>query len=751
MANSEIRTVKDLEERNSRVIGLLQEGLFTEDQAMAELVDTRSPAESEAAFRRFEGGEADTVREFLQKIKSFEEQGTSREDIRNTISSTAFMTSVLGDPEEEEKAFDTQKRYVEGIATDGFKQEAAQQIRAAQEEDSLLDETLATLSEIPMAVVGGFRDAMQASVDFASHISEPIIKPLAGAIQEGTAKVLESVGATEKAKQTRSIKGVGKEAGRLPEIEKPKSGVAGFTRSISQFLLPFTQFSRSFKALGVIKGSIAADAATGLVSFDEHEGLLLNMLDDTDIKKAFPEFVQTTIDTLKRDPTDSFAEGRLKNAIEAASLGVASESLFLGIKYIWKGRATKNIVLEGKEASKKSVKKINKISELIGGIQKGQKVELGKLLGKKKLLKAEEGVSDKAKKKLAEQIGVTEENITKRLDEGGFRVRKETISIKDQAATARPLPILEKELREGGVFQAIRSQKIQDKLNKVTLLEDEGFAQLQKSLLSYSKRVEVEDLTAGDDFINNELISFLELDAAAKDVFQDVARSMGFRGQSVAVRTANQIQGLFKEANSKTKLDLVKAMTGLIENAGDIDTFMRNAGKEAAKPAGGRAVLDAVNSWYINGLLSSPKTLVMDTLSNPLWNSWLVAERGVSAAVGKVRKGALKLIPTDVRDRMNSGFFQNTSDAVVFKEVTSLVDGQASAIADGLKYAVKAMAGQTRRAKAFRAINGKGLSKVKDLTSELKQKRLDTQTRFDTPIRQRAISAEALSVDNTTK
>ena len=118
--------------------------------------------------------------------------------------------------------------------------------------------------------------------------------------------------------------------------EKPKEGVANFAYNTSEFLVGFIPALKAVRTIGgaaaVTKaGMIAEGAAAGglgaFVSLDPKEERMSNMLNDN----LPPIFKNPVTDYLASDPNDSELEGRFKNALENAGLGVVSDIALNGI------------------------------------------------------------------------------------------------------------------------------------------------------------------------------------------------------------------------------------------------------------------------------------------------------------------------------------------------------------------------------------------------------------------------------------
>ncbi len=137
---------------------------------------------------------------------------------------------------------------------------------------------------------------------------------------------------------------LGTGAGKLPHTTFadeyfPKSDLASakLARGAAQFL---TAFAGPAKIMSGVKGgALAAEAAAGFLGFEGGEKNLSNLV------QSNPDWANPVTEYLMAKPTDSEAEGRLKNAIEFAGLGVLTEGVMKGIKFI-KGQKTAQEALQ---------------------------------------------------------------------------------------------------------------------------------------------------------------------------------------------------------------------------------------------------------------------------------------------------------------------------------------------------------------------------------------------------------------------
>jgi hypothetical protein len=570
---------------------------------------------------------------------------------------------------------------------DGF--DAFMQERPEEETlNDVDDDQLSAWFDVPLQAVGGIRDAGQSLLDFGEYLNDKMDLPVLQITDAQGNFDLEIL--SNKESKERGIKGI-----QLPEVDEAETTAGAITRPVAQFLAPFSIVSKGTKAIGVadkigkatpfVNGAIA-----DFLAFESHEARLSNVINDVGWGNVITEY-------LAADEDDGEVEGRLKNTIEGAGLGGLADGLFRAIKFMKDGKTARTVVKTAKETVVKRTQEMKKATK--------QAMD---------------------NRKIAE---IRDETITFKKSELPPRPAKETISIPVQEKMADALGTTLDEVQKGDVFQKIRKLGVQDELNKVTNLQETQFNSLKEALPDYMKRLEIGDKTAADDFIANELRAFLETDGAAKDAFQDVARVLGRRGKSEAVQSANELSKFLSRANELTKDQVVKAFAGIVEKTGDVNVLVKNLSKATRLEKANKVI----GGYYINALLSSPKTLLVDTWSNPVWTSVLAAERIPAAVIGKMRRGLFH--------------GERAKDAVQFQEAKIMMDSYVNTISDGFKYMGKAYG-------KIRSRSDSTVEALRDTTSlagrKFKDFRIDTQTRFDTPRAERAIKAENFGVETNT-
>jgi len=151
-----------------------------------------------------------------------------------------------------------------------------------------------------------------------------------------------------------------------PNNDNHTSTIPGnLVEGISQFMIGFKGVDKLFKLgkvadattkLGKFGQITTKSAIADFTIFDENSGRLTDLLEN-----YAPETVDTYLSYLKSDPTDTFWEGRLKNAIEGGGIGASADVLFRLARVIKNGISGKADVIQ----VKKDLEVINKHEETL--------------------------------------------------------------------------------------------------------------------------------------------------------------------------------------------------------------------------------------------------------------------------------------------------------------------------------------------------------------------------------------------------
>jgi hypothetical protein len=195
--------------------------------------------------------------------------------------------------------------------------------------------------ELPRALFTGVRDAAQETLNLFGDIGDWVENQ----VQTGGFEISREGIKPISYEELRTLRAQGRDVSSQVTlkritggVEDPQSTTGKAVKGISQFVAGFVGASKAVKALkpATRAGRVAKAAGTGAVVdftvFDPQEERLSNLLQEVPVLK------NPVTDFLAADPKDSNAEGRFKNAIEGLGVGVAVDGLMLGLKTLRQAR-----------------------------------------------------------------------------------------------------------------------------------------------------------------------------------------------------------------------------------------------------------------------------------------------------------------------------------------------------------------------------------------------------------------------------
>ena len=410
---------------------------------------------------------------------------------------------------------------------------------------------------------------------------------------------------------------------------QPRTVTGQGVRSVSQFLTGFIPALRGAKALGV-GGKIAQAAAAGAVAdaavFDAHEERLSDMV------QQVPALQNPLTEYLASDPTDSEAEGRFKNAVEGLFIGSAVEGLLKGVKLIKSHRAARaaaeaegKTVAETIEADGQLAKTVEEEQEFISfqeaAAEKSVEIEVPEFKAGRK----------GAKKEAAKNINLsrieTTDDIKELIDAVGEAdavninaARREEIANVDLPRLADDLNMTVDELMARRQGEAFNAEQILAS-RKILVASGENLVRLGK------------EARGGDE---QALAIFKRAMSQHQAIQQQVAGMTAEAGRAlqsfnVIAASSREQERLIKEAlEAAGGADQVKATADMISQLDDVsklNKFVDEAGKATN--------FDMFYTVWINALLSSPPTHIVNIVSNAATAILSVGERKVASLLGE--------------------------------------------------------------------------------------------------------------------
>ena len=483
------------------------------------------------------------------------------------------------------------------------------------------------IEQQPRGYVGAAMDI----VDTASDIGADVVGGLVEAPRQAVAGFLDAT--AEAAEVLESVFGqlptAGEDYEPLKIETQPRTVTGQGVRSVSQFLTGFIPALRGAKALGV-GGKITQAATAGAVAdaavFDAHEERLSDMV------QQVPALQNPLTEYLASDPTDSEAEGRFKNAVEGLFIGGAVDGLLKGVKLIKSHRAAKaaaeaegKTVAETIEADGQLAKTVEEEQEFISfqeaAAEKSVEIEVPEFKAGRK----------GAKKEAAKNINLsrieTTDDIKELIDAVGEAdavninaARREEIANVDLPRLADDLNMTVDELMARRQGEAFNAEQILAS-RKILVASGENLVRLGK------------EARGGDE---QALAIFKRAMSQHQAIQQQVAGMTAEAGRAlqsfnVIAASSREQERLIKEAlEAAGGADQVKATADMISQLDDVsklNKFVDEAGKATN--------FDMFYTVWINALLSSPPTHIVNIVSNAATAILSVGERKVASLLGE--------------------------------------------------------------------------------------------------------------------
>lgn len=246
-----------------------------------------------------------------------------------------WLNNMIKQAEEEEPVPKTDAE------TEGEK--PAPEARAKPEEKDGEEEKLPTLVEDLQSLVGFAKQPVGGAIDALGEVGDLMESLLpAGGFQitdpktgEVDFKFLNPEEFEERGKQAED------DLFAAISPARQDNAISGFVRSTAQFLTGFIPAAKALKGASLMKGAFVTEMTAGAIAdavvFDPYEDRLSTYLNEVPVlKEIVPDYLADT-----NPANQSEWEGRLKNTIEGAGLGLVAEQVFRAIKY-YKARRMEN-------------------------------------------------------------------------------------------------------------------------------------------------------------------------------------------------------------------------------------------------------------------------------------------------------------------------------------------------------------------------------------------------------------------------
>jgi hypothetical protein len=484
---------------------------------------------------------------------------------------------------------------------------------------SLVGTIARNVGEVPKQIIGGVDDAVRNATEF--------LNPLTDWLNNNVADL------------------------RYDPVGKPKTGTGAITRSLSEFLTGFMPALKGLRAAGMT-GKVVAPMTAGAISDfvvrDPHEARLSNLWQEM----GLPQNVLT--DYLAADPRDSGIEGRFKSTIEGVGLGAAAEGVFLAARGLKAAKAVRQLdyqesaFLKGKygELTEESFKTIGDPSKpmiqtvvkappaAVGKVQKGAKATAGtdpaEVAAGRAVLDTADGqvyvnfARIDGPEDVKKLIGGMADRFKGSVDEA----RRGVITQKETEALAEDLGMTVTDVlarRKGQPFNA-----------------EEALAARQLWAASGEKLIEAAKAAANPNAGPVDQFNFRKMMATHHALQAEV---IGARTETARALASWRIPAGGGVEKARAIEQMMQAMGGP-EASTEMARRLAILAETGASPAAiakfaekgwGAKTFDAVREVWVNGLLSSPATHVVNMSSNLLVAMQQIYERGAASQISALR------------------------------------------------------------------------------------------------------------------
>lgn len=487
----------------------------------------------------------------------------------------------------------------------------------------------------------------------------------------------------------------------FPESFEPDSNTGSMVKGIAQFLTGFGVAGKALKAIKPVSkaGQISKVMVQGAVAdatvFDPHEQRLANLIQD------HPDLQNPITEYLAAQPGDSNAEGRFKNALEGLGLGVVTDGFFTAMRAM-RGAAVAKRIEADKSRVPGSVEEIKPeipqetLEEILGK----EEDELVKLPRGNPPAKQDPDLPPSESESGDTFINFSRINEPEDVQEVMKTMADAHKSDIDAARRGEKKSFAEMELDAEHInaFEVLQSRRQGEPLNA-----EQSIAARQLWATSASKLSSLSKVAAAEPSEAN-LFAFRKMMAVHRTIQNEVIAARTETARALAswrIPAGSGAERFMEIENMLTAhggADLSREMAQRVATLAD-KGMIQEMDQFIEKSAWARSRDAAIEGW-INGLLSGPKTHLVNAISNISVLFQQMYERHTAAKIATIL---------------------GDESSVQLGEATAQFFGMVSGLKDAFRYAGKAFA---------TGESGYGLGKVET-------ERLD------------AISSEALNISNS--
>lgn len=539
---------------------------------------------------------------------------------------------------------------------------------------------LSAVGDVAGAGVDGVRDGVQEVLDLTKGMSDWVDKNVGTVVIGGQDGFIDFRSAEEM--QQKPAEGV-----QIPDITKgdAETGVGNVVHGITQFLTGYALGGRLLRAAkptslaGKTGKAFVQGGVADFVAFDEHEKRLSNM-----INEYFPEHSTMVTEYLAANEDDPMLEGRLKNVLEGGALGVLAEGgmavgrgMFRMIKATRDARKlikagqekdAMNLVEEASAKAEKELEMDPKSTYVPEDVTYRNAAEADKVVVKAPIEDPDipraivkDADVEQAIKNLGDEAKAFE-NIDASAGKGGINPNTWTNAGSAKQVIDSLAAIIRKRSQDafGGTLK-FDAMKV---MAKKYSMEPEELVRNMRSLGIATKDMP-QQLLATDMVLKKigEQISAIAVEHGTKmadyppealkqitdliKVMGDLYTSRGLAQKNAARTVAS---GRVVEQEAEGTIDFVDGMLKAITDERDFSSFTRmairasrkknNFARELHKSFSGRTV-DKLNEFWINSLLSHPRTHMINMLTGSIESVVRPLEDALGNALVGDFKGAM--------------------------------------------------------------------------------------------------------------
>lgn len=497
-----------------------------------------------------------------------------------------------------------------------------------EDKQGTVGKVVRNVAEIPGQALAGVNDAVENAFSLFDNISGGTLGSMTNWLNDNVANLDFNV------------------------VPAARTGTGEFTRKVTEFLTGFVTGSKYLKGVGVTNAAVKGVGAGMIADFvtrNPYEGRLADLWNDI----GLPKNVLT--EYLHSNPDDAPSEARFKNTLEGAGLGVLAEGIFRG------ARLLRNLISQPgvKEAEDVMLKaRYGEItdaefSKFVGDPSKpGIEIRTRKpSVAGEKVKTAMEGGPDLEPRALIRRSNYPEKMLPENFEvyinfaamdtpeKIKFAIGKMAEASRGQIDDATRGVVSQKETERLADAMGMSVTDLLQRRKGQAFNAEEALAARQLWVTSGEQLVDAAKAAAKANASPLDHFAFRKMMAVHSAIQNEVLGARAEAGRALnswkidakgGIERARAIQQVMGAMGGPEASAEMARRIAILAEVGDPAALARIAEKGA-----GAATADAIKEVWVNGLLSSPKTHVVNTTSNTLVAFQQIYER---MAAGGIRQ-----------------------------------------------------------------------------------------------------------------